>query len=82
MNGIKNMRRASIVGVGMVLMVVGGALPSFAVGSSTATAVDGEFTSLLGDITTVYLPALLALVAVGVGVRLGIKWLRRGASST
>jgi hypothetical protein len=68
--------------VGGLALVVAAPMAAFATPSDTATAVSGSFTSLLGDITGTYLPALLGLVAVGVGVRLGIKWLRRGASST
>lgn len=74
-------RAAAVVTTAMVLVVSGatlaGATPA---GSAGATAVDGQFDALVNDITTVYIPALLGLVVLGIGIRMGIKWLSKGAS--
>lgn len=80
MEKFKNARRVATVALMVPVLVVMGALSASALPSDAATAVDGQFDALLADITGVYIPALLGLVVVGIGIRLGIKWLSRGAS--
>lgn len=44
------------------------------------SAVTGIFTDLQATLTGVIVPAFFALVAVGIGITLAIKYVKRGAS--
>jgi len=59
------------------------ATPVFAasVDPSVSAAVTAGFTDTTTLLTTVLIPALLGLVVIGIAVRVGVKYLRRGASS-
>lgn len=48
--------------------------------TGAAGQVEAAFTSLRGDLTGVYIPAMIGLVILGVGVALGLKWLRKATS--
>ena len=63
----------------MLVAFVAAPLPSFA-DDPTATAVTGSFTDIGTSITTIYIPALLALVAIGIGLKVGLKYLNKGSS--
>ncbi len=52
-----------------------------AVPTPVVTAVSGGFTDLTDLLVTTLIPALFALVLIGLGVRIAIKYLRRGSAS-
>jgi type IV secretory pathway VirB2 component (pilin) len=63
----------------MAVVLALGALPAFA----QETGVEAEIASALGDLQTIVLGvigAFFALVIVGVAIRLGSKYVRRGGS--
>jgi len=58
------------------------AAPSFAaVDPSVGTAVTAGFTDMTGLIVGTLVPALFGLVVIGIAIRLGVKYLKRGASA-
>jgi hypothetical protein len=62
----------------MAFVMAMAAVPAF------ATTVEGEITSALGDLRTTVLgviTAFFALAIVGVGIRVGLKYVKRGASA-
>lgn len=48
--------------------------------SGVETIVSGQFDSLTSMLTGTLVPALFGLVLLGIGIALGIKYLRKGAN--
>jgi type IV secretory pathway VirB2 component (pilin) len=76
LNKIKSRASAVII---MAFAMVTMALPAFA-----QTTVTGEITDAFSELQTTVLgviAALFALAVIGVGIRVGLKYVRRGASA-
>lgn len=75
-------RAALAVGT-VVAFLVGSPSASFAaVDPGTVTAVTGGFTDLQDMLTTSLIPALFALLLIGIAVKVGSKYLSKGASKS
>jgi hypothetical protein len=45
------------------------------------SAVTDGFGTMTSFLVTTLIPALFGILVIGIGVRIGVKWLKRGASS-
>ncbi len=62
------------------LFLVGGGVANAAVDPGTTTAITSGFSDLQTIVVTVLAVALFAIAVAALAIKMGVKWLRKGAS--